>query len=71
MKFAVIITILMVASFHVATAKTLAEAMYELRPIMNLHSWDAAWNLRRNADYAVRKARKLIRNIIIYFCIHF
>ena len=52
MKFLAVFAILLVASSNVE-AKSLAEAMVELRQVLRLHSWVAAWSVRRNADSAV------------------
>jgi hypothetical protein len=52
MKLIAVFAVLLVASANVE-AKSLGEAMIELRQAMRLHSWVAAWNVRRNADNAV------------------
>jgi hypothetical protein len=52
MKLLVVFAVLLVASANVE-AKSLAEAMVELRQVLRLHSWVAAWSVRRNADNAV------------------
>ena len=52
MKFLAVFAILLVASTNVE-AKSLADAMIELRQVLRLHSWVAAWSVRRNADSAV------------------
>jgi hypothetical protein len=52
MKLIAVLAILLVASVNVE-AKSLAEAMVELRQVLRLGSWVAAWNVRRNADSAV------------------
>lgn len=53
MKFLVVFAILMAASMNVEADKSLATAMEELRRVLQLHSWVAAWNVRRNADFEV------------------
>lgn len=52
MKLLAVFAILLVASVNVE-AKSLADAMIELRQVLRLGSWVAAWNVRRNADNAV------------------
>lgn len=52
MKLLAVLAIVLVASVNVE-AKSLAEAMVELRQVLRLGSWVAAWNVRRNADSAV------------------
>lgn len=52
MKLLAIFAVLLVASVNVE-AKSLAEAMIALRAVLRLHSWVAAWDVRRNSDNAV------------------
>lgn len=52
MKLIAVFAVLLVASANVE-AKSLGEAMIELRQVLRLHQWVAAWSVRRNADNAV------------------
>lgn len=53
MKFLVIVAIILAASSFVEPAKSLADAMNELRQALGLHQWVAAWDVRRVSDWEV------------------
>ena len=53
MKFLAVIALVFLAGSTVKADVSLAQAMVELREVLRLGSWVAAWDVRRNADNAV------------------